>query len=67
MGTKWQDYLKEAHRTLKPYGHSFIAEPHGKWEENGEKLRAAVQAAVFRVMGDVEQQYSFVYLAAVKA
>ena len=66
MGTNWPHYLKEAHRTLKPYGHLFIAEPHGKWEHNGEKLRAAVEAAGFRVTGDVEQRYSFVYLTAVK-
>jgi hypothetical protein len=67
MGTNWEDYLKEAHRTLKPYGHLFIAEPHGKWESYGEKLKAAVEAAGFRITAGLEQRYSFVYLTAVKA
>jgi SAM-dependent methyltransferase len=27
MGANWRDYLQEAQRVLKPYGHLFIAEP----------------------------------------
>ena len=62
-----QANLKEAHRTLKPYGHVFIVEPKKKWQNNIEELKDAIDAAGFYIMGDVEQRYDFLYLTAVKA
>jgi len=67
MGANWPDYLKEAYRTLKPYGHLFIAEPKKKWQYRIEQLKEAVEAAEFRIVGDAEQRYDFVYLTAIKA
>jgi superfamily II DNA or RNA helicase len=67
MGVNWTDYLKEAHRTLKPYGHLFIAEPKKKWQDRIEELKDTIEAAGFRTVGDVEQRYGFLYLTAVKA
>jgi ubiquinone/menaquinone biosynthesis C-methylase UbiE len=67
MGANWTDYLKEAYRTLKPYGHLFIAEPKKKWQDRIEKLKEAVETAGFRIVGDAEQRYNFVYLTALKA
>jgi ubiquinone/menaquinone biosynthesis C-methylase UbiE len=67
MGSNWADYLKEAYRTVKPYGHLFIAEPAGRWQGRSEELKAAVEGAGFRPLGDVEQRYDFIYVTAVKA
>jgi len=67
MGTNWADYLKEAYRTLKPYGHLFIAEPLHKWRDRLAELREAVEAAGFQIVGDPEQRYGFLYVTAVKA
>jgi SAM-dependent methyltransferase len=67
MGLNWADYLKEAHRTVKPYSHVFIVEPKKKWQNNIEELKDTIEAAGFYIMGDVEQRYDFLYLTAVKA
>ena len=66
IGVNWIDYLKEAHRTLRPYGHLFIAEPHGRWLNKIQVLKQAVETTGFQLVGDVEQRYNFVYLTAVK-
>jgi len=66
MGTNWVDYLKEAYRTLKPYGHLFIAEPQRKWQEHIEDLKRTVKAQGFCMVGDIEQRYDFIYLTALK-
>jgi hypothetical protein len=67
MGTNWTDYLREAHRTLKPYGHLFIAEPQRRWEGHTEELLGAIQTAGFSMVSGLEQRYDFLYLTAVKA
>ena len=67
MGTNWLDYLKEARRTLKPLGYLFIAEPIGRWRDDRAALQAAVESAGFRVVGDIEQRYEFIYLTALRA
>lgn len=67
MGTNWADYLKEAYRLLKPYGHLFIAEPQKKWQERNEELKQVVTVQGFRLLGEVEQRYDFIYLTAIKA
>ncbi len=66
MGTNWIDYLREAYRTLKPYGYLFIAEPQKKWQDRIGELKQAVEAEHFRLLGDIEQRYDFVYLTALK-
>ncbi|BCL83667.1 hypothetical protein ccbrp13_61320 [Ktedonobacteria bacterium brp13] len=66
MGTNWTDYLREAYRTLKPYGYLFIAEPQKKWKDRIEKLKKEVEIGKFRLLGDIEQRYNFVYLVALK-
>ena len=38
MGVNYEQYLKEAHRILKPYGNIFIAEPLNKWENKSQLL-----------------------------
>jgi Hypothetical methyltransferase/Type III restriction enzyme, res subunit/Helicase conserved C-terminal domain len=67
MGTNWPDYLREAYRTLKPFGHLLIAEPAGRWRDNPGALRTAVETAGFRVVGEIEQRYAVLYLEALKA
>ncbi len=67
MGTNWRDYLKEARRTLKPYGYLVIAEPVGRWRGDLTSLRTTVESTGFRLVGDIEQRYGFVYLTALKA
>ncbi len=66
MGNNWSDYLKEAYRTLKPYGHLFIAEPKVRWQDRLGELKGAVEAAGFSLMAGVEQRYDFLYLTALK-
>jgi Hypothetical methyltransferase/Helicase conserved C-terminal domain len=66
MGTNWTDYLKEAHRTLKPYGYLFVTEPSAKWRDRRGELQAAVEELGFQIVGDVEQRYDFLYLIALK-
>ncbi len=67
MGTNWVDYLKEAYRILRPYGHLFIAEPQRKWQEHIEELKQAVTTQGFCLLDGVEQRYDFIYLTAIKA
>ena len=67
MGTNWEAYLREAYRTLKPYGYLLIAEPIGRWRDDRATLQAAVESVGFRVVGDVEQRYDFLYLTALKS
>ena len=62
----WIDYLREAHRTVKPFGHLFVVEPRQRWEHRVSELSEAVEAAGFRLIGDVEQRYEFLYLTAVR-
>jgi superfamily II DNA or RNA helicase len=66
MGNNWVDYLKEAYRTLKPYGHIFIAEPKVRWQDRVHELKEAISITGFHTLGDVEQRYDFIYLTALK-
>jgi len=66
MGTNWTDYLQEAYRPLKPYGHLFIAEPQRRWQGHTEELLDAIKAAGFSVVSGVEQRFDFLYLTAIK-
>jgi hypothetical protein len=59
-------FREEAHRTLKPFGHLFIVEPRQRWEKKLDELRTGVEAAGFQHIGEIEQRYDFIYLAAVR-
>ena len=66
MGRNWIDYLDEAHRTLRPLGLLFIAEPSGASKCEGGRLEKAVEHAGFKVVSS-NQRYEFRYLLAMKA
>jgi 3-mercaptopyruvate sulfurtransferase SseA len=66
MGTNWIDYLKEAHRILKPFGYLVVAEPLGRWRDDPGALRSAVESSGFSVVGEIEQRYEFIYLTALR-
>ena len=66
MGKNWNEYLEEAHRTLKPYGHLFITEPMQRWEGRHAELQEATEAAGFRTVGEITQRYEFLHVTAVK-
>jgi ubiquinone/menaquinone biosynthesis C-methylase UbiE len=66
MGANWEDYLKEAHRGLKPYGYLFVVEPFGKWQDRIHELCTAIETAGFQVVGTPEQRYDFLYLTALR-
>ena len=47
MGSNYVDYLKEEHRTLKPYGIIMICEPKSKWEERENELISTLEEIGF--------------------
>jgi superfamily II DNA or RNA helicase len=47
MGTNYTDYIKEAHRILKPMGFIFIAEPQAKWEGRQDELERYMMESGF--------------------
>ena len=65
MGRNWPEYLAEAHRTLKPFGLLFVAEPARRWP--GDALERAIEGgARFRVL-EANQRGDFRYVVAAKA
>ena len=64
MGRNWPEYLKEAYRTLQPFGLLFIAEPSRKWEDLSP-LEEAARTAGFK-MTPAEWRGQFVYLSGFK-
>ena len=68
MGLNWPDYIREAHRVLRPGGFIEIAEPASKWGDGKlEDLRSVMVTAGFQVVGEPKRSQQFVYLKAVKA
>jgi hypothetical protein len=63
MGRNWRDYLTEAHRTLRPFGLVFIAEPARRWEDG--VLEDALEAAGFDPLRTLHRG-EFVYARGVK-
>jgi hypothetical protein len=63
MGRNWRDYLTEAHRTLRPFGLVFIAEPARRWKDGA--LEDALEAAGFDPLRTVRRG-EFVYARGVK-
>ena len=47
MGSNYVDYLKEEHRTLKPYGIIMICEPKSKWEGRENELISVLEEIGF--------------------
>jgi hypothetical protein len=63
MGRNWRDYLTEAHRTLRPFGLVFIAEPARRWEDGA--LEDALEAAGFDPL-HTARRGDFLYLRGIK-
>ena len=63
MGRNWRDYLAEAHRTLRPFGLVFIAEPARRWEDG--VLEEALEGAGFDPLRTVRRG-DFIYARGVK-
>ncbi len=63
MGRNWPAYLAEAHRTLRPFGLLFVAEPARRWEEG--RLEQAVEEHGFETLPSY-QRGDFRYVRAVK-
>ena len=61
MGSNYEDYIKEAHRILKPMGFLFIAEPMGKWEGKTEQLEALIQSSGFS-RPQITRSGNFIYI-----
>ena len=65
MGTNHADYIREAHRILKPMGFIFIAEPQAKWEGKQDELeRMMVETGFSRPA--VWRSGNFLYLKSEK-
>ena len=65
MGRNWPVCLAEAHRTLKPFGLLFVAEPARRW--TGDALERAIEEGTrFRVL-ESYQRGDFRYVVAAKA
>jgi hypothetical protein len=64
MGRNWRQYLREASRTLQPFGLLFIAETARKWEDL-RPLEEAVRSAGFEVL-PASRRGEFVYLRGIK-
>ena len=64
MGRNWREYLKEAHRTLQPYGLLFIAEPAHNSEGKAD-LEEALEAAGFELLPSTRRG-DFLYLRGIK-
>jgi hypothetical protein len=47
MGSNYLDYLREEHRTLKPYGIIMICEPKSKWEGRENELISVLEEIGF--------------------
>lgn len=66
MGTNYTEYLKEAHRVLKPFGLVFISEPSTRWEDREDELKDKLIDAGFKISGDVRHSDRFIYVDGIK-
>ena len=65
MGSNHEDYLKEGHRILKPYGNLFICEPKKKMENSLERLKENLKKIGFKII-EVKTASQFVYIDSIK-
>lgn len=66
MGNNYEDYLKEAYRTLKAFGQLYICEPASKWKDREEQLKMIVESIGFRCFGAVRNSDKFIYIDGIK-
>ena len=66
MGLNYNDYLKEAYRTLKFGGLLKIAEPISRWMEKRNELIANITKVGFVLVGEVIESNQFLYIDAIK-
>jgi len=68
MGKNIEDYIAEAHRTLKLDGFLKVAESASRWEaEKKEKLIEVLEKAGFQIIGQVQERGKFIYINAIKS
>lgn len=68
MGTNLEEYLLEAFRALKVDGMLKIAEPSSRWEgEKREELVQLIRRVGFKIVGEIEDRFKFVYIDAIKS
>jgi SAM-dependent methyltransferase len=66
MGSNYKEYLKEAHRVLKPMGILYISEPYKRWEDKIDQLKNTLSEIGFKMIDDVEHNYKFIYIRLIK-
>ena len=66
MGNNYEDYLKEAYRTLKPFGQLYICEPASKWKDREEQLKLIIESLGFRCFGPIRNSDKFIYIDGIK-
>jgi superfamily II DNA or RNA helicase len=66
MGLNYVDYLKEAYRTLKPYGCIFICEPGSKWADREDELKVKIESVGFKCHEAVKHTDKFIYIDGMK-
>lgn len=65
MGSNYLDYIKEAFRVVKPYGHLFICEPKKKVEKRIEVLKKEIESTGFKIY-EFYSSSQFTYIYGVK-
>lgn len=66
MGSNYEQYFKEAYRTLKVYGNIFVCEPAAKWEGREEELKKQIESVGFKCFGTVKNTDKFIYIDGLK-
>jgi superfamily II DNA or RNA helicase len=66
MGTNYIEYLKEAHRVLKPMAQIFISEPSKRWEDKENELKDKLINIGFTIIGDIKYSDNFIYINGIK-
>ena len=66
MGSNYEDYLKEAYRTLKPFGNIFICEPSSKWKGKEHELKQILEKIGFKCFDSVKNTDRFIYIDGIK-
>jgi superfamily II DNA or RNA helicase len=66
MGTNYNEYMKEAYRTLKPMGMIIISEPVTRWEDKEESLKELLIESGFTISGDIKHTEKFIYITSIK-
>jgi predicted nucleotidyltransferase len=65
VGANWPEYLREAHRTLRPGGRIYVAELEDRWEGGLEPLLSALREAGFTIEGRPRLRGELVYVTGV--